>query len=154
MMIRTMRIAPTCQMSFERITRRKEGSSQIGCPPTQRSQLFRLLSQCSMAKSTNTLDMVLRNTVISGLIPGVDQVVGEALVIFGTLPQLKPPSSHSRRVSEQQGLLPNRCVRTTLSDQVGEWGQRRLNQFKHHDRCPVRDLEVTKRHKVLLLLVA
>lgn len=142
------------QMCYERTTRKRGGPFQIGCLLTQRGQLSRWFSQCSMVKSTNTQGMVLRNTAISKLIPGVDRVAGGALVIFGTLLQLKPPSSHSRRASEQQGLLPNRCVPMTPPDQDGEWGQLHLNHFKRHDRCPVKDLEVTRRHKVLLLVVA
>lgn len=95
-----MRIAPMFRMYLEHITRRRDGHFQTGCPLIPGSQLLRLLSQFSTVRSTNTQATVLRSTVPSSLTAGEAQAAEEALMIFGTLLQLKPPSSHSRRASE------------------------------------------------------
>ena len=86
----------------------------------------------------------------SNLIAEEVQAAEAALVIFGTLPHLKPPSS-SRRASELLGLLHNRYARTTPLDQAEEWGQH-LKLQQRPDRSPVNDREVIRRHKVLLLV--
>lgn len=135
------------------ITRRRDGHSQVGCLLIRKTQPLKWLSQCSTVKPTNTRVMVLRNMVVSNLIAGEAQAVEGALMIFGTLPQLTYPSSHSRKASEQPGLPHYHCVPTILPDQVEGWVQHRLNLSQHRDHCQVKDQEAIRPHRLLLLAV-